>query len=345
MPAEKTRADSLREYLTGADSDGAEQFDPVASLGGYRASDLAKSFDIVVTSAISGITIDFAGGGNIPGAGTLEAVDANTLQWKCLGESFGTSVPIYNGETKIVETASLPGAFLRVTRTSSANLSGSATVTLTERMNNVFGFDDVLSTEADAGMTEYRATILVNESVATVGAVKRWIGTLAASKTSDSAQLTESGAGTIETSGSFSGWPESGFCHIVNNAAETREIVYYSSRTDTELSVPASGRALLGTAASAGSSTDTIHPVPGIAIAIDDNGVTAGGAAIQTIGDEITPPTGLTWNTAISPETGLQIGDIESGQQVGFWMKREIPPGAMATTKAAVLILNSFDAA
>ena len=345
MPAEKTRADSIREYLTGANSDGGEQIDAVASLGGYRSATLAKSFDFVVTSAISGITIDFVGGGNIPGVGTLEAVDSNTLQWKCLGESFGTGVPIYNGETKIVETANLPGAFIRISRTSSANLSGSAIVTLTEKMNNVFGFDDVLSSEADAGSTEYRATIIVNESVATVGSLKRWIGTLATSVTSDAAVLPANGGGTIETTGSFADWPESGFCHILNAASETREIVYFSSRSDTGLTIPASGRALLGTTASGGNTTDTIHCVPGIAIAIDDNAVTDGGTAIQSVANETAAPTGLTWNTSIQPQTGLDIGAMESGQQVGFWMKREVPPGAVATTKSSVLILNSFDAA
>ncbi len=344
MPAEKTRADSLWEYLTGASSDGGAQSDPDAALGNYRSSSEAQSMSVSIASPISNITIEFASGGNEIGDGTLNVVDADTLQWKCYGESYGASVAIANGETKIVETSGLPGGFLRVTRTSATALTGTATVTLSSRLNNVYALDDVSSDEATAGDTEYRATIIVNESVASIAAFKRWIGTFGTAQVSNTTQLGASGAGTIVTTGSFSDWPEQGWCHIKNGAA-TREIVYYSERTSTVLTVPATGRGLLGTTAAAGSATDDIHAVPGFAIAKDTDGITSGGAAIQTIGDEDTPPTSVSWSTGITAATGLDIGAMLSGEQIGIWIKREIPVSAIATTEASSLILDSFDAA
>lgn len=344
MPAEKTRADSLREYLTGAGSDGGAQADPDASLGNYRSSTLAESMDVVVTNAISGITIDFVGGGNAVGDGDLDVVDSNTLQWRDFGGTYGPTVSIANGETKILEASGDPGAYIRVSRTSAAALTGTATLTLTRSQNNVFALDDVSSAEAASGDTEYRATILVNESSGTVNNLKRWIGTLGTSQISDVADLASSGAGTIETTGTFADWPESGWCHI-KNGSSTREIVYYSERTDTVLTVPSDGRAQLGTTAAAGAATDTIHAVPPVSIGTDPDGVTAGGAAIQTIANESTLPSSVTWSTGITADTGLDIGDMTTGQQIGLWIARMIPPNAVAAVDVTVLLEDSFDAA
>lgn len=343
MPSEKTRADSLREYLTGAGSDGGAQAAANSSLGNYRSSTEAASFGITVTNAISGISISFAGGGNTPGDGQLDAVDANTLRWRCSGGSYGPTVSIANGETKIVETSANPGAFLRVSRTSATALSGTATVTLATLLNNVFAMDDVSSAEAAAGDTNYRATILKNEAVANVVSIKRWIGTLGTQAVSDGAQLGSSGSGTITTTGSFADWPESGWAHI-RNGSSTREIVYYTQRTTTSLTVPSAGRGRLGTSAAAGANTDTIDAVPGIAIGKDPDGVTSA-AAIQTIANEATAPTSVTWNTGITAAAGLSIGTMTPGQQIGLWIKREIPVGAYAQSQANYLINNSFDAA
>lgn len=344
MPAEKRRADTLWEYLTGASSDGGVQADPDASLGNYRSSSEAMSMSIIITSPIANITIDYASGGNEVGAGSLYAVDADNLQWKCYGEDYGSGVSIADGETKIIETLDLPGAYLRVSRTSAAALTGTATIALSETLNNVFALDDASSAEALAGDIEYRGTMVVNESTATVGLFKRWIGTYGTARVSTNAQLPASGAGTIETNTSFADWPEQGFCHIKNGAA-TREIVYYSERTNTILTVPATGREMLGTTAGAGAPTDDVHAVPGIAIAKDTDGVTSGGAAIQTIANESTEPTSVAWNTGITAATGLDIGEMTTGEQIGIWIKREVPEAMVATTETKVLIEDSFDAA
>jgi len=345
MPSALTRCDSLREYLTGAGSDGGAQSNPNSSLGGYRSSTEAISLTAVVTDPIANITINYIGGSNELGAGSLECVDADTLRWKCAGGEYGASQSIANGETKIVETDANPGAYLRITRTSATALVPDvSTVTLSRAINNVYAFDDISPAEAVAGDTEYRATLLKNQAATSITSLKRYIGTLGTQQLSDDEQLGSSGAGTISTTGSLSTWPESGWCHI-KNGASTREIVYYSSRTNTTLTVPSAGRARMGTSAAAGAATDTIDAVPGISIAADDDGVTSGAPAIQTIANEGTAPTGVTWNNGITAATGLDIGTMASGDQIGIWIRRDAPAGMASTTANVVKIYDTFDAA
>ena len=80
MPEIQTRADSLREYLTGANSDGGTQTNPNLSLGDYRSSTEAVSMLINIVNPVFGLQVTFAAGGNTVGVGTLTAVDANTIQ-------------------------------------------------------------------------------------------------------------------------------------------------------------------------------------------------------------------------------------------------------------------------
>lgn len=345
MPAAATRADSIREYLTGASADGGAQTNPDLSLGHFRSSTEVQSLSMVITNAISGITVSYAGGGNTIGDGTLNVVDSNTLQWKCAGDSYGASVPISNGQTMILESSSGSGAFIRITRTSAVALTGAATITLAKAIDNVFALDDATSAEAAAGSTKYRGTIITNPSVASITSHKRWVGTLGTQQVSDGGQLGGAGAGTITTTGSFSTWPTSGWVHIKTTAPATREIAYYTSRTDKVLTIPAAGRGRLGTSAAAGGATDTLDAVPGIALAIDTAGVTAGAASIQTIANETTAPAAVSWNPGCTAATGLAIGTIGAGQQVGIWVKRELPVGAYSTAEADVLVQDSFDAA
>lgn len=343
MPEIKTRADSLREYLTGANSDGGTQTNADLSLGDYRSSTEAVSMLINITSPIYGLQVTFAAGGNTVGVGTLTAVDANTIQWKCAGGEYGPQVSILNGQSKIVETLGMPGAYLRVSRVSSSDMSGTASIALSARMNNVFGMDDVSSAEATAGDTNYRATIIKNESVATVLSFKRWIGELGTSQVSGVTQLGASGAGTIKTAGSFTDWPDQGWCHIKNGSTITREIVYYSERNSDTLTIPATGRARLGTTTAAGAATDTLHAVPGIAVGLEPGGVDSTGA-IQAITNESTAPIGVTWKTGITADTGLSVSSVDPNDLIGVWFKREIPQGAVANTLSRVLIEDSFEA-
>lgn len=346
MPEVATRADSLRMYLTGAGSAGGTQNDPDASLGNHRASKEATSLGIAIASAIANITVDFAGASNALGAGSLECIDANTLKWKDFGGTFGANVSIANGETKLLEADGRPEAFIRITRTSATALvAGTSTITLTEEVNNLFGMDNVSSAEALAGDSEYRGGMLRNDSAGSVNSVKLWIGTIGTSRVSGTGQLGASGSGTITiASGNFNDWPQSGWCRIEQSGGTLREIVYYTSRTATTLTVPSAGRARLGTSAGAGAGTDNIHSVPGMRIAKAVGGVTAGSTAIATIANESTAPAAVTWNTGITAATGLSVGTMTTGQQIGIWFHREIPVATQSIVVDSHRYNLSFDA-
>lgn len=343
----QTRADQVRVYLTGAANDGGTQADANAALGAYRSSTELESLAAVVTNEIDGLTVDFVAGANGTGAGTLTAASANTVTWTPPGGSAGSAVTITNGQSKVVEGggADGPKKYIRISRSSGADLTGAATVTLSDVMNNAVGLDNVPSAEATAGDDEYRCVCFRNEH-ATMPAtlLKVYIVTLGTQRTSDAAQLAASGADTIETTGSFADWPTSGYAHVKTSAGATREIVYYASRTDTVLTVPAAGRGLLGTSAAAGAADDTVDAVPGIRIAKEaPTGSTTTGYA-QTIADEDSAPTGRTWNTGLTGATGVDIGTLVAAGGLQFlWVHRQIPAGATAVGSALNHLRWTFD--
>jgi len=54
---------------------------------------------------------------------------------------------------------------------------------------------------------------------------------------------------------------------------------------------------------------------------------TSGGSPIQTITDEDTAPTGLTFSTADGMANGIALGDLTEGAVYGIWIKRIITAG------------------
>lgn len=347
MPDEKTHADSLRMYLTGASSDGGAQADPDLSLGKNRSSTEVTHLGATITSPIANVTLLFAAAENGTGAGTLAAKSADTLAWTAPGGSEGAAVTIANGETKILEDGTDPEKYVRVTRTTADALTGTATVTLADQFNNLVGMDNIASDEAAAGQENYRCLCIKNEATSEVKNVKAYIGTLGTQMTSSTTQLGASGAGTIEGgAGDFADWPDSGFAHIKTSAGATREIVYYSSRTDDVLTVPAAGREMLGTTTAAGASDDTVDAAPGIAISKEAPATQPSGAFTDNTGSgESTEPAGATWDPGTTAATCLDIGDLASGYSYGIWIWRTTPAGQAASPSLLNLIKLSFDAA
>jgi len=350
MPDEKTHADSLRFYHTGASSDGDAQTDPDASLGKNRSSTEITQLGATVTSPISNVTVDFVAGANGTGAGTLTASGVDELKWTPPGGSQGAGVTIANGETKILEGGGgETEKFIRVTRTTADNLTGTATVTLADEFNNAVGLDNVSSAEATTGDNEYRCIGIKNDSSSQVKSLKAWIGTLGTQMTTSTNQLGASGAGTIEGgAGDFADWPDTGYAHIRTSGGVTREVVYYSSRTDDVLTVPANGRELLGTSAAAGASDDTADAVPGIAICAEAPASQPTGAVEDETGTgEGTEPSSCSgsWNVGITAADGEDIGDLASGYWEGLWIRRDIAAGAVADASLLNLLEFSFDAA
>ena len=69
-----------------------------------------------------------------------------------------------------------------------------------------------------------------------------------------------------------------------------------------------------------------------IYIALADEGLTA---AMETIGDESTPPTGPSFTQPSSFGTGLSLGDMDPADYYGIWIRRNITSPASAANADA----------
>ena len=231
MAEQYDSADAMGLFLTGATSDGGTQTDPDLSFGNYRSSSREEQIGFFISNSIAGIIIERAGGANGTGAGCLEAINGNSLRWTAPYDIPGAAVAIANNETKMLQSGGDSARFIIVSRNTTASLVGSAIINLMPVFNNAVGSSNVPSGEA---LTKLRCLAMKNVNAADgITNLKVWLGTLGTQQVSDVSQLGASGAGIIETSGSFADWPGTGFCRITETGGSLREIVYYSSRTDT----------------------------------------------------------------------------------------------------------------
>lgn len=257
MAEEFERADALVIRHSGAASVLGPQRDADACLGGYPAGHRTGGLEWRRLNGMSGLRIRHASTGNGTGAGSLAAVDGDTVRWTAPGDTAGTAVAIAEGETKVLESGT-PSAYLVVERVSADALLGTETVELYDVFGNVFGFDDVESAEQAAGDTEYRAVFLENAGSLEITNLTVWLGDCDAT---------------------------------VQIAAE----------------------------------------------AVDGDG------KIQTVADEDTAPTGLSWNAGTDKGSGLVIGSLAAGARVGLWIEREIAMGAAAGPQFQVELECEFD--
>lgn len=331
--------DGLRVYLTGAASDGAAQTDVDLSLGNYRSSTEAERVGRFIASPVRGISVLQASRANGTDGvvGSLTVVDANRLKYTAPGSNTsGPTVTIGNGETKVLRDGDNASKWVRVQRTSASELAGAGVIEYVDQLNNVFGLIDAGNSESTGGGDRYRAVMLRNDDIIGISAIKLFVPVLALGSTAVSSvgQLSGAGAGTITgAAGAFCGWPSRGWARIEQSGGTLREIVYYSERTDTALTVPSLGRGRLGTSAAAGGATDNCYPVPGIRIAHEAANPLQYGP-VQTIADEETSPTGVSWSTGRTAATGVSVGTLYVGEHAGIWIHRELPAGIDATAKA-----------
>lgn len=329
MATAYTKIDALGLYLSGASIAAGAQPLPASCLGGYRSSKEVQRLGFVVRGGfgVKPIRIDWISGSHAVGRGYLRNSGTTSVLWDPSDAAAGTAVSIANGETKLIESGTVAKS-MRVTRMSTDSMRGQLTLDIVDVFNDVLGFGDVSSADATAGKANYRAVFVRNHSGSTITNIKIWIKTLGTQRATGTAQLGASGSGTITTAtaSGFADWPTSGWARIQDSGGTLREIVYYTSRTSTSLTVPSAGRARLGTSAGAGSATDLIDAVPGIRIGLE----APSSNAIQTIASETTAPTGITWNTDITIATGLSIASLAASADYGLWVHRDTPAGMMA---------------
>jgi hypothetical protein len=338
MPDEKRGADSLRFYLTGAQTIEGAQGNPDLSLGAFASKDRMPSFGVERITAIGDVKIWHVAGENGMGTGILEAISANELTWTPPGGTTGTAVTIADREFKSIAGADA-SKYVVVERLNATALAGTETVKLSEMVNNVVGFDNVTSAEALAGDTEYRALMMRNVSDEDLDNIKIWHGSVAPfGLTSVSWLPAGANPGTIEgPAGRFATWPLTGYAAVVAIPSTIREAVYYASRTDDVLTVAASGRARLATVATAGSSLDSVFAIPGYRIAKE--APTANAITDKTVAGEGSQPGGLSWLVTTAAANALSIGTLTPGQRFGLWFEREIG----AATIAEALVDVRFD--
>lgn len=335
-----TNSDALRFYLTGASRDKGDQVDPEASLGGYGSCTPMESLGHRPVLPIRGMRIVDISGANGIGEGRLMAVSSSELAWTPPGGSTGEKVQILAGETKIVPGADLD-KFVRVTRSiSSAELAGFESVIITDILANALAMDEITSAEAAAGDKNYRG-LMVRASEAITSLLVWPEPVFGVAVLSDVAQLGASGAGTIAgPTGSFKGWPKASGVHVQKADESIRESVYYSSRTDSILTVPAAGRALLGSSADTGLATDNVFCSALVRIGKE----TPSSQAIQTIADDGTEPISpaVTWVPGIQSSDALNIGSLAAGGLYGLWIERNAIVGHVADHWAAIRLAYSF---
>lgn len=340
-----------------SDGIGPISIDHVAGIG---ADSVFK--DGVGTGTITGVTVTSAkeieDALDMTDADKQHMFHADTVSWIAANGAAGATAVLDVDTTVTIGgtgTGTDIGSFARVSRDSAAPIEGDMLIDLVKDYNNVIGMDNITSTERVAGNNTYRAIFFRAHGSNQITNLQVWIGILSSNRTggvpnSDAGQLGASGAGTIVTTGSFGDpsepedidFQESGMCYIIQSDLSTiREIVYYTNRTPTALTVPAGGRARLGSSADAGAAGDFLFNVPLIRIA----GETVGGdGSIQTIANENTEPTGRTWTADIKFGTGIAIGTIDVGADAGMWIHRQVMAGSVRSAQLESVIRFQFTA-
>ena len=347
----QTGADSLRMYLSGATSDGGAQSVEDDSRGKYRSSTEVQSLSFVANGAISNVTVNHVSGANGPGTGFLMATGADKLRYYAPDPATagdvtpgsdpgtpGVEVTILNGESAVVCDGDDHAKFVRVSRTSATALAGIKSIEIADRYANVVSCGEVTSAERTAGVVKYRLVVLRNENVGVGIALKDvaiWLEGAegAVIEGTHTTRLGASGAGTIVIPGSFTGWAAAGWALIETAAGVAQEVVYYSSRTNTTLTIPAAGRGLCGTSATAMAASDKVVPWHGRAFAVEAPSAQPSG---HFNGDSLSAPSGLTWRHARA-DGGYVHGDIENGEILGLWVRWDVPAGAAASPSTGLV--------
>lgn len=310
-------ASALVFFLTGASSEGAVQLEQALSLGGYRSSTYANRVGVLEQQACPNINIIDAS--HQIGIGNLTVLGNTSVIYSGPNAQTGDSVQPEVG-TPITVVDSL-NQWVLIERTTSNPLLGAGVAAFHEQFNNVFGG----SNGTVSGESTYRGIIVRNNSLGTVSSITLTVNSLAETATCVEG-LPASGAGTIY--GNFDGWPWAGWLLI----SSTSEIAYYSGRTSFSLTVPSIGRGLLGTTAGAGSVGDTLTPIPPIRLALE----TPSSGHIQTIANETTSPTGLSFSNSVT------ISSLGANAEMGIWINRQIPNGMTAYPEFEVNIALQF---
>lgn len=325
MATAYTNVSAIGLYYSG--QDGASDFQAQSgSIGGARTARMLTPITPMISTPIPPLVVHAVYGPE--GYGYITVTDTDKVTYTAPDDTEGAAVEITSGQTKLVESDDTDYAVIieRDAEYAGDDIGGRMELDCRKATNNLLGMSNVSAADAASGIDTYRSCHIFNHTDSVLEDVVVSVrSTLGTQVTSDTAQLGASGAGTIESSVAFAEeTPAMGWALIRTSANVIREVVYYEERTDTELTVTADGRGLLGTTAAAGAASDKIDFIPGIRLAIIAPG---GDGMLEEIADENTAPTVAAWVTA---GTTLTIDAIQPGESYGLWIHREIPPGCVA---------------
>ena len=311
MATARTNIDALGYYASDPDS-----------RGGIRADLEINPLEAFVNTPIGPVIIQHVTPNNGEGTGTIEATSTTALAYTAPSDTAGSGTTVAANTSVLLEsgTAAKGVRVYRDSAYSADDLGGDMTLDLYYQMNNA-----IAGADADENGGDYYSCFYIyNHSDADITSITLTPAELGTAVTTDSAQLGASGSGTITTTGSLVDWPDSGWAHIRTSGAATRELIYYTSRTSTSLTVPAAGRELLGTTAAAGASDDTATPVAPIRLWAEDPGADG---VVQEIADNTTAPAGPSWSFSDA------VGTLEPGEERAVWIHRDVPAGATVNTE------------
>lgn len=328
---------ALSFWLTGAAEDNGTQPTQINSLGGYRSSTEASRVGFLLNgNGIRGVHVRQASGKNGEGNGNIIASSSTTLRYTAPNSTTqgpAVSVPenwyatLYDGQDS--------SKWVRVYReTDAPAMTGTIQLEFVPQFNNVFG----ASNSTNEGGTTYRGVMVRNESFGTITDIKFAVLPLCTA-VQTYGYLSASGAGEI--AGEFCEFPHKGFARIHDAGGTLREIVYYASRTDSILNVASTGRAMLGSTATLGSPTDTIRAIPAISLGVELADPAVNGP-VQTIADETTAPTAISFSNSTTLSSGVEIASLAASENACLWIRRELHADIDATAKVLNSIQVSF---
>jgi hypothetical protein len=332
-----TGGDVLRVHGSNAPSPGAGQVAIASDLGGNWASTERASFRTL--GAVARLTVARIGGSFDPGLASVESDGAGSYRYTAPGQTSAgawTAVPSGGGAYWLPSGSA--GAGLRVTRTGAAAPAGPVAIKILETHGGAFGARDATSAQRAAGLYLRRAWFLRNAGAGAL-AVKVYLNPLGTARAL-AANYANAGAVTATLAGDGPrDWPECGFAENEN----TGEVLFYSARSATALTVPAYGRdAFSDGAPAAGTIGDNLVPISGAILALE----TPVAGAITLIPSETSVPFGLSWAHPWSAaDPAVLTATLASGGLVGLWMTRITVAGqAAAAIMRNEIIAEATDA-
>jgi hypothetical protein len=313
-------------------SGGTGNASPGASLGGQRSAERIYAQSASALSNVTGVTVDYAAGNSL-GVGTLAYVSSTTsLQWTPNGGSVGSAVDVSEGGRFAIFGGGNNG-FLLVDVVQSALPVGdeSDPVTIANIANELF--DDVSKAESYAGDAEYRCIYLMNNHDA--DPLLDLIAYIAQQPT----------AGTIAIGFDPVG-PGTGLTYSVvgvtrSGSVATAEITGHPFQTGDTLTFAGADQAQYNVTATV-TYVDPNHvsyTVSGSPTTPATGTVTASSGVAQTVANENTAPTGVTFASPSSSNAGIATNEVRSGFARALWIRRVIAARNTTSAEAAVLQL------